>query len=471
MIHTTAQVERGIHRIQPWRENPRFWQYRGEPVLLLGGSVKDNLFQIPDLEAQLDPLVSVGGNYIRNTMSDRPDGGFEIKAFAQDDEGIYDLTTWNAAYWERFESMLQLTAARDIIVQIEIWDRFDHSQGNWKLDPFRPENNRNYSNDESGLAADYPELPGGNRQPFFYTVPKLQDNELVLKFQRAFVDKMLQYSLQFDHVLYCIDNETSGDPLWAVYWAEHVQERAAAAGVGVEMAEMWDNWDVSHETHRPTFDHPERYGFVDIAQNSHNPGQMNWERAQWVRSYLTEHPRPMNSTKIYGADTSKWTDRGVDAEHGQQTFWRNLLGGLASSRFHRPPSGLGLSETAQANLRSARMLAASFDLFRAESDAALRLLSDRQENEAYVSVLSTGIPARTLDRQWAVYFRDGGHAGLDVGAAHTELKRVYDLRVLDIHESRWHEVESRSASDDGRVQLHSPAGPHVILVTETEESK
>src|SRR3546814_4965363 len=50
-----------------------------------------------------------------------------------------------------------------------------------------------------------------------------------------------------------------------------------------------------------------------------------------------------NSTKIYGSHTSKWTNRGINQEHAVQTFFRNILGGFAGSRFHRPPSGLGLS--------------------------------------------------------------------------------------------------------------------------------
>lgn len=56
-------------RIQPYAANSRYWQYQGKPVLLLGGTKDDNLFQIPDLEAHLDLLASVGGNCIRNTMS------------------------------------------------------------------------------------------------------------------------------------------------------------------------------------------------------------------------------------------------------------------------------------------------------------------------------------------------------------------------------------------------------------------
>tara|TARA_B100000809_G_scaffold244208_1_gene269940 strand:- start:2530 stop:3912 length:1383 start_codon:yes stop_codon:yes gene_type:complete len=459
LMTTTARGDEGAgaseNRIQPWTKNPRFWQFRGEPVWLLGGSVKDNLFQIPDLQTQLDLLVSVGGNYIRNTMSDRPDQGFEIKAFAQTEEGRYDLTVWNEAYWQRFESLLQLTSARDIIVQIELWDRFDHSQGNWESDPFNPTNNVNYSEEESGLAAEYPQHPGGNKQPFFYTVPELADNQVVLAFQRAFIDKVLSYSLRFDNVLYCMDNETSGDPAWGRYWAEHVRQRAAEAGVRVELTQMWDQWDVSHETHRPTFDHPELYSFVDIAQNSHNPGQLNWERAQWVRAYLSSQPRPMNSTKIYGADTSKWTDRGVDAEHGEQTFWRNLIGGFASSRFHRPPSGLGLGTVAQANLRSARMLQQHFDVLHAVPDSDMALLRDRTDNEAYVT--------RVPQRQFAVYFPDGGDVRLDV----SDVERTESLTVivLDIGASRWLEPASVPV-DDGLLQLTSPPGPHVVLVTQ-----
>ena len=62
-------------RIRPSESNRFYWQYKGKNVLLLGGSVDDNLFQLPDLEEHVDAIKSVGGNYIRNTMSDRHDKG------------------------------------------------------------------------------------------------------------------------------------------------------------------------------------------------------------------------------------------------------------------------------------------------------------------------------------------------------------------------------------------------------------
>ena len=32
-------------RVQVSKKHPQYWEYRGEPVLLLGGSIEDNLFQ------------------------------------------------------------------------------------------------------------------------------------------------------------------------------------------------------------------------------------------------------------------------------------------------------------------------------------------------------------------------------------------------------------------------------------------
>ncbi|HLA39347.1 MAG TPA: hypothetical protein VJ417_05080, partial [Candidatus Glassbacteria bacterium] len=42
--------------IRPWPENPRYWEFRGKPVLLLGGSIDDDLFQYEGFVEQLDTL-------------------------------------------------------------------------------------------------------------------------------------------------------------------------------------------------------------------------------------------------------------------------------------------------------------------------------------------------------------------------------------------------------------------------------
>ena len=86
------------------KDHPQYWEYNGAPVLLLGGSDEDNLFQLPGLEQQLDLLASIGGNYVRNTMSSRDSGN--VWAFHLDPvTGLYDLGTWNQEYWDRFREL------------------------------------------------------------------------------------------------------------------------------------------------------------------------------------------------------------------------------------------------------------------------------------------------------------------------------------------------------------------------------
>ncbi|MHC4913221.1 MAG: hypothetical protein ACYTE5_09505, partial [Planctomycetota bacterium] len=89
---------------------PTYFEYKGEPVLLLGGTVDDNLFQIDGLEQHLDLLVASGGNYVRNTMSSRDEGN--LWAFHMQEDGLYDLNKWNDAYWERFDGFLKACKER-----------------------------------------------------------------------------------------------------------------------------------------------------------------------------------------------------------------------------------------------------------------------------------------------------------------------------------------------------------------------
>lgn len=411
-------------RIQPWPKNPRYWQYKGQPVLLLGGSKDDNLFQIPDLKEHLDEMRAVGGNYIRNTMSDRNDLGFEVYPFKRLPDGKYDLEQWNDEYWRRFENMLKWTAERDIIVQIEVWDRFDYSTKNWPPHPYNPKNNVNYTFAESGFAPEYPDHAGMNRQPFFFTTPQQRNNTVVLKYQQRFVDKMLSYSLKHDHVLYCMDNETSAEEAWGAYWADFIRQRAKAAGKEVCLTEMWDAWDLKAPEHRRTFDHPERYDFCDVSQNNQQRGQTHWDNFQWVRTRLSSQPQPLNTVKTYGADGGRFGNN----RDGLERFWRHLIGGAAAARFHRPDSGLGLSEPAKAALRAARKLESRIKFW--DVEPANGLLSEREPNEAYL--------AAAPGKAYLLYFTDGGSVGLDLKDAPGN----FEVRWVDIAAGDWGKTET-----------------------------
>jgi len=93
--------------IEIYSQNPFYWTHNGKPVLLLGASGDDNLFQWAGadfgdrLTEHLDSLVSVGGNYVRNTMSSRYDAcdGYNddhmAYPFKRLPSGKYDLSEWN----------------------------------------------------------------------------------------------------------------------------------------------------------------------------------------------------------------------------------------------------------------------------------------------------------------------------------------------------------------------------------------
>ncbi len=398
-------------RVQPWKENRRFWQYRGEPVLLVGGTKEDNLFQIDDLEAHLDLLASGGGNYIRNTMSSRDPG--DTWPFEKDADGRYDLEKPSTEYFDRFETCLRLCHERDIIVQIELWDRFDFARDPWQGNPYRPANNVNYTESEIGLENDYPSHPGKNENRFFYSVPGLDKNKALLRYQHIQVDRMLEISLRYPNVIYCMDNETSGDPKWSAYWAEYLKAVANYRGAGIEITEMWDAHDIKAREHRATFDHPRRYSFVDVSQNNHQVGEAHWDNFQWARKYIGKSPRPMNVVKTYGADGG----RHGDEMNGKERFWRSLFAGAAGVRFHRPPSGLGLNPTARTQIRSVRMIQRAFDFLRAEPDTAHRLFIRRNPHEAYISHIA--------DEAVAVYFPKGGEVKIDTSGIPGDMELLW----------------------------------------------
>lgn len=415
--------------IRPWPNNPRYWEYDGKPVLFVGGSDDDNLFQWPEerLIAQLDGLAAAGGNQIRNTMSDRDEGN--LHAFAEVEPGKYDLTRWNPEYWKRFDTLLRETHQRGILVQIELWDRFDHSRDNWKTDPYNPANNINYSFEESGFAPDYPKHPGSNEQPFFYTVPALKNNTVVLPYQQAFAREVLRYALKYDHVLYCIDNETSGSEEWGAYWAGFIRNEAAAADRVVYVTEMWDDWNVTKPMHQRTIAHPERYGFIDISQNTQVAGEANWKNAQTVYHQLDEKPRPINTTKIYGNDAyGSAAKEGKGTAHATACFWRNLIGGFATSRFHRPDHGQGLNEVSKRQIGTVREWQKQYDVFRSVPDSEFKLLEEREENEAY----ACSIP----DEAYSVFFPAAGSIRLKVGH-----DNPLTLRRCNLETGTWSEPE------------------------------
>jgi len=427
-------------RIQPYPENPRYWQYEGEPVVLIGGSKQDNLFQIPDLEAHLDLLVSVGGNYVRNTMSARDDGN--VRAFEQLANGPYDLDRWNPEYWNRLERFLQETAERDVIVQIEVWATWDFNGEEWQRSPWYPGNNTNYAFETTKVKRAYGD-PMMEDHDFWRSVPELNDDVVLLRYQKRFVDRLLSTTLDHDHVLYAVNNEVhpSTAPAWSLFWARYMQRAALEAGTSIPITQMHWTPEMRARSHRMVINQPGLFGFFDASQNTSNKDAWHhWRNFLWVREALTEAPRPINVVKTYGSEAGAF-------EAAPERMWRHLIMGAAATRFHRPPNSYGLDATAQAHLESMRMWLDAYNLIAGQPDGSpgwgggFDLLADRERGEAYCNYVE--------GQAYSVYFRDGGAVGLELPAG------TYTVRWLDIENSAWR--TGRTVEGGGRVDLSTPA--------------
>ena len=446
------RIKQNANCIKPYKGNPRYWQYKGGPVLLLGASKTDHIFLMEDLEEHLDEMVSVGGNYVRNTMSQRE--GLDLKAHKRLANGKFDLKQWNPTYWNRFSNCLKWCSRKDIIIQIEVWDRFDFAQEHWQISPWRPANNINYTSEQSGLANAYPAPPWRDRQPFFHTIPGMsryrKQYDIVRQFQEKFVARMLSYSLKYPNVLYCMNNETSTPPEWGQYWMKFIKKAAAEKGVEVYVTDMFDDvWKPQSSAKlKQAFDNPKLYPFIDISQvNSRSFNEDHWKNLMWIMDRAKKHPRPLNNTKIYSAGQTTWGSG--TPKDGVERFWRDLIAGAASCRFHRPGGGIGLNDTAKACILSARKVENLVKFWQVAP--RMELLSNREEDEAYL--------AAEPRRRYVLFFTDGGSVGLNLKGA----RERFQLRWVDVRTGNW--ADKKTITGGKAVTINAPdKGPWVAAI-------
>lgn len=437
--------------IQPYADNLKYWQHKGQPVLLLGASNNDNLFQSPDVEEQLDLLQQVGGNFVRNTMSSRDSG--DVWPFFHMEDGKYDLTKWNEEYWVKFEKFLKLTAERNIIIQIEVWDRFDYSMQFWAFNPFNSANNINYSEEGCGMATEYVKHPSSDMQPFFHSINGMPNYspalEIVKEYQEKLVDKMLSYSLSYGNVLYCMDNETSTPPEWGLYWMRYI--RGKAGEKQVYTTDMFDHFfkPNSCEPCKQAITNSVEYLFLDVSQNnSRNVNQAHWDTLQWIVNERDKYAlRPINCTKTYGGGNSTWGSG--SNQDGVDRFCRSVIGGCAAVRHHRPTAGNGLNEKAQATIKSLRKVESLVKMW--EVEPRMELLSERDDNEAYLTALKGD--------KYVVLFPAGGSVKVDL----SEHDKAFRGKWISIETGEWGEEFSVTGGGDAEVATPNGSGWFAVL--------
>lgn len=410
--HQSAQ-----QAIIPFKKNNSYWQYKGMPVFLLGGNIDDNTFQLSRMELThyLDELRAVGGNYIRNVMSDRDEGN--IVAFKRLESGKFDLDEWNEKYWKKFRYMLASTAKRDIIVHVTLWDRFDHydnvgstsswAHRRWIESPWNPANNINYTSEVAGLEPTYKGHPSSGKNPFFKTPPAMENNPVVLHYQQKFIRKIMDIGFEYGNVIYNMGNEhqvTLKD--WDRYWCEFIRDYAFSKGNKIETSAMFD-----HQNWQPVTEGSDIYTFVEgskVGSQWTAAGETQYDVAlELIANTNKNKRRPVNAVKVR-------TQKIVF--NAQERLWRPLMAGFAAVSHHRntygaitsdgwPVGGLGFTELAKTNIKAMRIFT---DIIKPwECEPRQDLLKEREEDEAYLMAKE--------DEMYGLYFpQASGSVGLDL---------------------------------------------------------
>ena len=446
--------------IKIFDQNPWYWQYQGKPIVLRGGSDDDNLFQWTgkSLTDHLDLLASVGGNYVRNTMSDRDEGN--VYAFKKINDNKYDLNQWTDEYWQRLDFFLVEASKRGIIVQLTLWDQFDIGGSQWQNHPWNPERNINIK-------------PGTfkGREDFYSTVER--DDKEQLSFQQKYIKKVLSITLRYDNVLYNINNESSESREWENYWAKYIKEAAGIEGKKIYVTNMQLS---ATNAIRHVMTYGDIFDFVDISQINQDSkgarGQAHWDLLMYLRQKIASYgPIPMNNEKIYGATDGNSNYSAGSENEAIDRFWRNIFAGCASARFHRPAApdrlwGSGLNGRVQTNLKALEMLLEKFDLFAGtpHNDLLYPSVSVPSIMEAYVSA--------NIGHQYAIYFPQGRYKiDLDPWVFAEKVK----IQWLDINKLKWSkpeivEVEWEGSKNDwgfrGSIKLQTPGNSQCIAFLE-----
>jgi hypothetical protein len=337
-------------------------------------------------------------------------------------------------YWERFDMFLREAEKREIIVGMEIWDRFDwydskdpDGSKRWQNHPFHPQNNINYTTEESGLEETYFMKGTTPKNPFGCSTPgqkaydtasaeKKAQFDLVRKYQEDFMDKLLSITFRYGNVIYSANNEVRfQEPAWGKYWINYIRDKAEAQEKSVICTDMF--WDLIDLPGPCDFDflmeHSDFYDYFDISQSSlhrkkgdeseREIGELNWQKVSYAATKATSVDRLIHLNKIYGSDLKEDNWQGGD-HNAIEDFWRSLIAGVAGARFHRPPWGLGLSEKAKNSMKAVRFIEREIKFW--EVEAHQELLSDRNLDEAYL--------AADPGNKYLLFFTDGGSVDLNL---------------------------------------------------------
>ncbi|MEM6379197.1 MAG: hypothetical protein AAF705_13360 [Bacteroidota bacterium] len=444
-----------MDRINTWEVHPTYWAYQGEPILLLGafnhghnpfidGSTLDtiDIDPIETIITQIDEMVEAGGNVLRCVLDLGGGTSVGIEAYQKNADGHFDLKQPKGEYWDRLSTFISEAERKGVIVELEIWDRFDWQSKNWEYSPFNPKNNINYNLEDTNLKESYerreiyknhPMALGVPKHPSYESADSLQKRgyDVVREFQEIFVKKIYELTKDNGNVIYNMNNETSENPAWGEYWINFLNGLDQADELvctnmqdGLYIVEKSD--ELKHQ-----LNHPELYDYLDISQiNSRLRDEEQWHAVSYIAEQASARNMLLHMTKVYGNDDRKpapWASwRPGDTDNAIEEWWRNLIAGVAGIRFHRPESGIGLNAQAKACIQATRKVESKIKFWKVKP--ALELLSDRDFDEAYL--------AADPGKQYIIYFTQQGAGSIKLDLSPYS-KTDFSVFWVNIDTGKW----------------------------------
>ncbi|MDA3833589.1 MAG: hypothetical protein PF495_09345 [Spirochaetales bacterium] len=468
-LNKSHEIKQGI-RV----DSSLYWNYNGETTLLLGafnhghnpfidGSELDTSLvdDMDEIICQIREMVDAGGNTLRCVLDPGSAAYAGIEAYKRDGDGLYDLTQPAGPYWDRLQAFIAEAEKWDVIVELEIWDRFDWHGNNWLSSPFNPVNNANYNEKESGLDDSYqrhtiyrkhPMAKGVPGNPVYMSAPgsRKAQYDTVRHYQEIYIKKVLSCTFPFRNVIYNMNNETSEHYSWAEYWLRFVRAEAEQSDISVVCTNMLDDAFNVPDSKNVDYQlaHPEIYDYLDVSQvNSRLRDELHWDKIIWLSEQARSRGFLLHMTKLYGSDErleGPWKGwKPGDTDNAIEEWWRSLIAGVAGVRFHRPTAGIGLCDISKACIRATRKVEEKVRFW----DVMPRqdLLSERQEDEAYL--------AANPGEAYILYFTQKGGGSVVLNLEEVE-GQDYELTWININSGD--RGPDALVSGGGRVLIHRP---------------
>ena len=356
-MNTLKPIAPSEDRVQAYKKNPRYIQYRGEPLFLVGcnnGWTVSLQTQDYDYRNDLDQLQKVGGNLVRITpflppTIDDPDrlndqkNNYPWRREGKQYHLDLERDGGNPTFWNRLADLVHYAYERNIVISFEFWDLYGPARGpggnanfdtpagdRWSSHPFFPGNS--------------PDLTGADMLPaqthmkdisYCHTVTK-GGYDKALHFQEQYVRKMLDVLSPYPNVMYCMVNESSAAKSWSDYWIKftHAYFDDVWNGVPHMAGEMPREFSFTENfTIEQMIDDP-IYDFADVSQYCQRKGM---KEIQNVKNNIptfdahrekTQHIKPLTCMKIYNRDDT-------------DVLWMRLMAGSASARYHRTLNNAG----------------------------------------------------------------------------------------------------------------------------------